>query len=219
MLRQVAVLLGHICQQTCFSPHQRHKQWKTRHHMANTKTLEVHLYTTSARGWSYMENAIGSTWYKRGFKLKMHTWHIRHMQSLHIIYLSKYFDHVIQFVHLFDDLQNWRLLSHQNGPIRLVIPLACYLSWSSWLGNWWRCLNGYEKGVPLFTQHTVRVYKVNFHVLVLSCYLGLAKHTWKLLLVRFRMLMRPSNVRMPLDLLRHPHLFVAVLWATDTAAG
>lgn len=45
--RQVAVLLGHICQQTCFSPHQRHKQWKTRHHMANSKTLEVHLYTTN----------------------------------------------------------------------------------------------------------------------------------------------------------------------------
>ena len=43
-----AVLLGHICQQTCFSPHRRHKQrkqWKTRHDMANTKTLEVHLYT------------------------------------------------------------------------------------------------------------------------------------------------------------------------------
>ena len=93
--RQVAVLLGHICQQTCFSPHQSHKQWKTRHHMANSKTLEVHLYTTSARGWSHMENAIRSTWYKRGFKLKMHTWRIRHMQSLHIIYLSKHFDHTI----------------------------------------------------------------------------------------------------------------------------
>ena len=88
-----AVLLGHICQQTCFSPHRRHtqrKQWKTRHDMANTKTLEVHLYTKAQEVeeiWKMLSNRPNT---KRGSKLKTslnaeHA-HTPKVQSVHIIY-------------------------------------------------------------------------------------------------------------------------------------
>lgn len=121
--RQVAVLLGHICQQTCFSPHQSHKQWKTRHHMANSKTLEVHLYTTSARGWSHMDNAIRSTWYKRGVQT----------QNAHMAYTP----HAISTYHIFiKTFRSYNLYIHlMTSKIDdfNLIKKDLFVLWSRWL--------------------------------------------------------------------------------------
>lgn len=63
--------------------------WRTARHWKCICTRQAHEVEVI---WTMLSDRPDT---KGGFKLKMHTWRIRHMQSLHIIYLSKHFDHTI----------------------------------------------------------------------------------------------------------------------------